>query len=167
MRMPIIPAAALAAFLCCTLSHAADVPAPATRPAQDQAALEQRFEKTLTNAVFVGHFTTDGDDKGVKEDRYTISSVKKMKGDYWLFNTRIQFGTKDVNVPLMLPVIWAGDTPVITVTDVGVPGIGTYTARVLVYSDHYAGTWSGGAHHGGTLAGVIEHPAAKPADTDK
>jgi hypothetical protein len=167
MRIPLIAVAALAAVFACNVSFAADPPAPATRPAQDQAALEKRFEKTLTNAVLVGHFTTDGDDKGLKEDRYTISSVKKMKGDYWLFNTRIQFGTKDVNVPLMLPVIWAGDTPIITVTDVGVPGIGTYTARVLIYSDHYAGTWSGGANHGGTLAGVIEHPAPKPADTDK
>ncbi|MDB5356875.1 MAG: hypothetical protein JWN24_3328 [Phycisphaerales bacterium] len=167
MRIPLTIIFALPAMLWSTISFAADPPAAATKPAQDQAALEKRFEKTLTSAVLVGHFTTDGDDKGVKEDRYTISSVKKMKGDYWLFTTRIQFGTKDVNVPLMLPVIWAGDTPIITVTDVGVPGIGTYTARVLIYDDHYAGTWSGGAKHGGTLAGVIEHPAAKGADTDK
>src|SRR5258708_3108684 len=112
MRNPLAIIFALSVAPWSAMTFAADPPAAATRPAQDQAALEKRFEKTLTNAVLVGHFTTDGDDKGVKQDRYTISSVKKMKGDYWLFTTRIQFGTKDVSIPLMLPVIWAGDTPI-------------------------------------------------------
>jgi hypothetical protein len=42
----------------------------------------------------------------------------------------------------------------------GVPGIGTYSARVLIYDDHYAGTWSGSATHRGSLFGKIEHAAA-------
>ncbi len=114
----------------------------------------------MTDAVMAGRFTTDGDDHPPKEDRYAIKSVKKLQGDLWLFNAQIQYSGRNLTVPLILPVKWAGDTPVITVTNVGIPGMGTYTARVLIYEDRYAGTWSASARHGGTLFGRIEHPAA-------
>ncbi len=38
--------------------------------------------------------------------------------------------------------------------------MGTYTARVMIYADHYAGTWDAG-DHGGHMWGRIERP--KPA----
>jgi hypothetical protein len=132
---------------------------PAAQPAPDTTQLEQKFSKTMTNAVLVGRWTLDGDDMPPKTERYTISSVTKLHGDLWLFNSRIQFGSKDVTVPLIIPVKWAGDTPVISVTDMGIPGIGAYTARVLIYDDRYVGTWSGSPTHGGTLFGRIEHPS--------
>ena len=47
----------------------------------------------------------------------------------------------------------------ITVTDAKIPGLGTYTARVMFYRDEYAGTWSGG-NHGGHLWGKIERGKA-------
>lgn len=54
-----------------------------------------------------------------------------------------------------MQVKWAGDTPVITLDDVGMPGDkSAYSARVLVYDKTYAGTWSGGGH-AGLLNGVI------------
>ena len=143
----------------------ADPVSPATQPAADQAALEQQFVRTMTHAVFVGRFTIEGDKTPPKEEHYTIAGVTKLHGDLWLINARIQFGSKDVTVPLMLPVKWAGDTPMISVTDVGIPGIGAYTARVLIYDDHYAGTWSGSATHRGALFGKIEHtPTTQPSD---
>jgi hypothetical protein len=55
-------------------------------------------------------------------------------------------------------VLWAGDTAVISLTDLAIPGVGTYTARVLVHGDTYAGTWSGG-EHAGLLNGVIQRNA--------
>jgi len=138
--------------------------APATQPANEQAARDAQFVRTMNNVVLVGRFTIDGDDKPPKQERYTIASVTKLQGDLWLFNARVQFGSKDVTIPLVLPVKWAGDTPMISVTKLGMPGLGTYTARVLIYDDHYAGTWSGSPTHGGSLFGKIEHqPATQPA----
>jgi hypothetical protein len=139
-------------------SRAVDPTPPASQPADEQAALEDQFSKMMTNAELVGRFTIEGNDKAPAEEHYTISSAKKLHGDLWLLVARIQFGNKDVTVPLVLPVKWAGDTPIITVTKMGIPGIGTYTARVLIYDDHYAGTWSGGTTHRGSLFGKIEHP---------
>jgi len=49
---------------------------------------------------------------------------------------------------------WAGDTPVIIVDKMTVPGGGTYSARVLIHEHTYAGTWSGG-NKVGLLSGMI------------
>lgn len=129
---------------------------PESKP--NQAELEKQFEKTMTGATMIGRFTVEGrGDAGrvPKEERYEINKVTKMPGDYWLFAARVQYGSKDVTVPMMLQVKWAGDTPVITLTDLAIPGLGTYTARVMIFRDHYAGYWSGG-DHGGNLWGRIE-----------
>ncbi|MBL8826094.1 MAG: hypothetical protein JNM18_03860 [Planctomycetaceae bacterium] len=127
-----------------------------TDQSPDQAALEKKFADDLSESVFVGFFTdTNKDMKDLKEERYTISKVSKVQGDTWLFQVRIQYGGKDATLPLPLNVKWAGDTPVITLTKAPVPGFGTFTARVVVYDDHYAGYWSG-ADHGGHLLGRIE-----------
>ena len=140
--------------------------APKPEPKVDQAELDKQFEKSMSGATLVGRFSVEGrGERGrePKEERYDIIKVTKMRGDYWLFNARVQYGNKDVTAPIVLQVKWAGDTPVITLTDVPIPGLGTYTARVLVYRDHYAGYWSGG-DHGGNLWGRIERGAEPAAD---
>ena len=59
-----------------------------------------------------------------------------------------------VTVPVPVEVKWAGSTPVITVDKVAVPGVGTYSARVVIHDNHYAATWDGG-DHGGYMWGKI------------
>src|SRR5436190_13947110 len=141
---------------------------PATTRAVSQEELEKQFAQDLSGATLVGKFTEEKTPRPEpaqpKEDRYTLTKVQKLYGENWLFVARIQFGDKDVSVPIMLPVKWAGDTPVITVTDAKIPGMGTYTARVMIYRDEYAGTWSGG-NHGGHMWGKIERakPTTQPA----
>ena len=130
-------------------------PARGAEKVPDQAELDKGFEKTMSGATLVGHFSMDGRGGQPKEERYTIQKVTKQQGDVWLFLARIQFGGRDVTIPMRIPVKWAGDTAVISVTDIGFPGLGTYTARVLIYGDQYAGTWSG-KDHGGHLWGRIE-----------
>jgi len=136
----------------------------------DRESLERDFAKALSGATLVGNFTTAGQEKdaALKEERYTLSKVSKLGNDYWLFQTRIQYGEHDLTLPLALQVKWAGDTPVITLTDVLVPPLGKFTARVIVYRDRYAGTWQGG-DHGGHLFGRItraEEPGKERVDKD-
>ena len=121
--------------------------------AGEAATLEKQFQESLSGVVLAGHFTMGRDGK-LREEKYTIDKVSKIMGDRWLFQARIQYGSRDVTLPLPLTVKWAGDTPLITLTDVGIPGIGTYTARVLFYRGQYAGTWSG-KNAGGHLFGRI------------
>jgi hypothetical protein len=110
----------------------------------------------MTNAALVGHFTDRMREnaKLPREEKYTLGKVAKMKGDSWLFQARIQYGEHDVTLPLLLRVVWAGDTPVITLDKMPIPGFGTFTCRVMIFGDQYAGTWDGG-DHGGHLFGKI------------
>lgn len=130
----------------------------------EQEALEQEFERNLSGATLVGAFTLNGapEDAPLNREKYTIHKVKKLQGDVWLFNARIEYGGKDVTVPIPLTVKWAGDTPVITLTDLAIPGMGSFTARVLFYRNEYAGTWDAG-DHGGQMFGKIVPAAAGSA----
>ena len=117
----------------------------------------KKFEQTLSGAKLIGQFTIMGRDMGqLPKEEYAIESVQKMpSGDYWLFQVRIQYMDKDVTLPLPLEVKWAGDTPIITLTDLKIPVLGTFSSRVIIYNDKYAGTWTHGKA-GGHLFGVIE-----------
>lgn len=141
-------------------------PTPGKNPAKPTSVsddtskeqLEAKFQETLTNAVLKGNFrdvNEDGSLSKEQEDQYTIEKVEKVGEDVWTVWARIQYGKADVTLPVPVYVKWAGDTPVISVTDVGLPGLGTYTARVMVYRDLYTGTWFGPGH-GGLMSGTIE-----------
>jgi hypothetical protein len=150
--------------LCAALllaGHALRAEEPAATPEKTQALpakeeLEKKFQETLSGATLTGHFTSGkGDAASAKEEKYAIESVTKLPGsDVWLFKARIQYGNHDATVPLPLRVVWAGDTPVITLDKFPVPGFGTFTARVMIFDGKYAGTWDGG-NHGGMLFGKI------------
>ena len=123
-------------------------------PSQEE--LEATFKATLTKATFTGRWCSikDGKLSPEKDEKYTINGVTKLGGDVWLITARIEYGKTDIVAPVPVQVKWAGDTPVIIVDKFGLPGSGTYSARVLIYEKTYAGTWSGG-DHGGLLNGLI------------
>jgi len=118
------------------------------------ADLEKKFQETMTGVTLVGSSTRLSKPGLSGEERYIIDKVSKVSGDVWLFQTRLRFGSHDLPVPIPISVKWAGDTPVITLTDLSIPGLGTYTARVLIYGNQYAGTWSG-KNEGGQLFGKL------------
>jgi hypothetical protein len=118
--------------------------------------VETQFERMMTGAALVGRSTLDGKEGLSGEERYSIDRVTKLTGDVWMFQARMKLEGHEIPVPIPVTVKWAGDTPVIEVTDIGIPGMGTYTARMVLYRDRYAGTWSG-KDHGGQLFGTIVH----------
>jgi len=148
--------------LCWPPSAVADEPTAI----ESQSARDAELAKSLTGATLVGDFTVTGQEKiNPQSERYELTSAKHLENDNWLFVARIQYGDHDVTLPIALPIKWAGDTPVITVDNIGFPGLGTYTARVMIYQDHYAGFWSG-ADHGGHLFGVVERGDTDPKVAD-
>lgn len=125
----------------------------AKAPSQEQ--LEKKFETLMSGCVLDGHYTMWGGGDKPAADKYTIEKVEKVKDDIWRFTARIQYGMIDVKLPLELEVKWAGDTPVITLDKFKVLGIGTFSCRIVIHGDQYAGTWDGG-DHGGHMYGKIE-----------
>lgn len=116
--------------------------------------LEREFIERVRDVTLVGSFTVDGrGDRTPLEDRYQIESVRKVGDDAWQFRAIV--GDGDSVVPIVVPMRWVGDTPMIMMTDASLPGMGTFTVRVLFYGDRYAGTWQHG-EVGGLMSGRIE-----------
>jgi hypothetical protein len=134
----------------------------AAEPAQEKPdEKEAKLTKYLSGAKFVGKFTVDGkENKTPKTEEYTISKCEKLpEPDMYRLTARIVYGDVNQEVPLDLKILWAGRTPVITMDQFWIPGMGTFGARVLIHPDRYSGTWQ---HDevGGHLYGKIVTKAA-------
>jgi len=140
----------------------------------DEAAQEtraQQFSELMQNCTLVGSFTVDGQTaEPPKPERYEIESAVPAADDLWVFTVRIKYGKLDTRLPVTVPVKWAGDTPMVTLTNASIPGLGDgFSARVLFYEDRYAGTWQHGPV-GGHMFGKIERArtaAGKPEPTSE
>jgi hypothetical protein len=124
--------------------------------AAEKNPLFKKFAKLLTGAKLTGQFTVDGKPlTELQEESYEIEKVEKLPdGDSWIITARIKYGKRDLTVPVPLEVKWAGTTPVLTLDDLTIPGFGTFSARVVLHKDKYAGTWQHD-NVGGHLFGVI------------
>lgn len=148
-----------------TSQPAASQPA-ASQPAKksDRADLEKQLESALDNVSLDGIYQMvvgDGPLSEPKPDKYLIESAHKVDGDWWVFKARILYDHHDVTLPVRVRIVWAEDTPVVTVDDVAIPGIGTYSARVMFYRGYYSGTWFGKGY-GGIMSGRILKAPEKP-----
>lgn len=136
-----------------------------TSDAADQAQREKQFTEMLTNVVLEGSWqVAHGDGLGGKAplsqprtDRYTIDAVRKVADDQWIVGARVEYMEKDVTLPVPVRVIWAGDTPVITLDSMNLPGLGRYSARVMFHRGYYSGVWHGD-NYGGVMSGRIVQP---------
>ena len=119
---------------------------------------ERQFIERMRNVSLVGSFTVDGrDDRVPRPDHYEISSVEKVGADLWRFNARLQCCGVSGAIPVVVPMRWVGDTPMIMMTDASLPGFGTFTVRLFFYGERYAGTWQHG-ETGGQMSGRVERP---------
>jgi hypothetical protein len=127
-------------------------------PSNESISIQARYQKfsdSMKGVRFTGFFTVDGSDRPPSEETYEIHSVQKFGEEgLWIFTARIKYGKKDVTLPMPLPVKWVGDVPVIAMQDLNIPGLGTFSAHVVIDGQKYAGTWSHGKV-GGHLYGKI------------
>ena len=131
-----------------------------TAPAVMLNAAEKQFQESMTNVMLKGFFTV-GDEPATHEDSYLIERVTKVKDELWNFDARISYNKKDFKATVAVPVKWAGDTPVLTLTNYLIKGHGVFSARILIYNGMYAGTW-GAQDHGGKMFGkIVKNESAK------
>jgi len=123
----------------------------------DQKQID-KLQRYLTGTRWTGQFTVTGKElNDLTPEYYEITkAVKTPDEDYWMLSVRIKYGEHDSTLDLPpIQIKWAGETPVITVDQVTIPGFGTFDARVVIRKNKYAGTWSHDAV-GGHLFGSIE-----------
>ncbi len=118
--------------------------------------LERDFAERMNNVVLVGTFTVDGrENPDGNPERYEIERVTKIDDTRWRFDTRMTYANVDVTLPVAVPIVWAGDTPMVSITDFTIPTLdGSFTARVMFYADRYAGSWQHD-EYGGLMYGTI------------
>ena len=118
-------------------------------------ARERAFTDAMRNVVLDGVFTVDGQSGAPRPDRYEIAGVDKVGDNLWRFSVRMVHESVDVTLPVVVPMQWIDDTPMVMLTDYTIPTLGTFSARVFFYNDRYAGTWQHGNEIGGHLYGRI------------
>jgi hypothetical protein len=117
---------------------------------------ERQFVERMRDVSLIGTFTVSGrEERTLRPDRYDISSVEKVGHELWRFNAKMDCCGVSGAIPVVVPMRWNGDTPMILMTDTFLPGLGTFTVRLFFYQDHYAGTWQHGST-GGQMSGRIE-----------
>ena len=166
--LPCIVLPCIVAAVCGLLLVQPSVPAaaqdsPAAKKSGAQPPVAE-FEKYLSNSTLTGVFTIDGRPLNkLEEERYEIKSAKKVDGyeSLWEIVTRIKYGDKDISLPVEINVEWVGKTPVMVMDSVALPGLGTFSARVVFHDKKYAGTWK---HDevGGHLFGRVDRAPEKP-----
>jgi len=125
-------------------------------PTESLTKLERDFTARMQNVVLVGQFSIEGrETRGGSPERYEISRVTKVSDDRWRFDVHMVYGNVNVTLPVVVPVVWAGDTPMVSITDFTIPALGTFTARVFFYDGRYGGSWQHG-QVGGLMYGRIE-----------
>lgn len=163
----------LLAIACVALLHVNLSSFAAAQEKVDAAmkARYEKFEKLLTGAKFKGSFTLD--DRPLNDlhaEEYDIEKVEKLsEPDLWSIKARIKYGNKDLSVPVPLYVKWAGETPVMTLDNITLPGFGTFSARVVLHVDKYAGTWQhddkGGHLFGRIILAKQDDSSAQPSES--
>lgn len=130
-----------------------------------QAELIKKLEQDLTGVKLTGRYTVSGKENAVpKEESYTIQSAMKLdEPDLWLIKAQMSYGGTATTYPIPLEIKWAGDTPIITMTNMEIPKLGTFSTRIILYEGRYAGTWQHGSV-GGHLYGII---TKLPVETPK
>jgi hypothetical protein len=122
---------------------------------------EERFKALFTNATLSGRWARLKDGVLGEErtgDKYTIVSVVKRDGENWTVNAKMKYGEKELILPVPVRMKFTADTAVLLVEDLGMPGGGTYTARLLIFERTYSGTWKD-QRGGGMLYGTIANQA--------
>ena len=142
----------LAALVTASLTQQPVTPVPV-----EMSPAEQAFQQTMTDVVLEGFFTV-GDSTELHPDRYEIASVTKVKEGVWRFAARVQYNKKDFQVTLNVPVFFAGDTPVISLTRQSIQGAqGLFDTRLVIYKGGYAGTWGGGTTGGKMFGNIVKN----------
>jgi len=123
---------------------------------------ENAFAAKLEGAKLIGKFTLSSaqGESAAQADNYSVSELERAGDNTWIFHYTMSYGKgpdgPKVTVPIPVKVEWAGDTPVLTMTKQTVEGLGTFSVRVMIYQDLYAGTWDNGTLGGHMWGRVVQ-----------
>ncbi len=92
-----------------------------------------------------------------QEDGYKIVRATKKEGDQWVLVSKMAFRGQEMEVPIPVTVVFAGDTAVMILNDLPLGDGASWSARILFHDDVYAGSWWGSdkASKSGIVSGTV------------
>jgi hypothetical protein len=119
----------------------------------------EKFRLLFTKAYLSGRWAPLKEGELGEErtgDRYQIVSATRGTGDNWIIKAKLNYHGQEIEMPVPVRMKFDGDTSILMVDDLPIPGGGTFTARLLIYGRTYSGTWKD-QRGGGMLYGTISH----------
>ena len=141
------------------LAFAAVTALPAQQAIELNAS-EKQFQESMSNVTLTGFFTVE-DASEASADKYSIGKVAKIGEDLWSFEASIEYNNRPFKAIVKVPIKWAGDTPVMTLSNYLIKGHGVYSARILIHGGMYAGTWGTQAKGGKMFGKIVKNEPAQ------
>lgn len=127
-------------------------------PPADRAERERQLAENLSGTTLIGFMGRNhkGRIEAVAADAgYRLGKVEKNPAGLWRFDYFMP-GTDTLFDMPPVAVEWAGEIPVIVITEIAIPGkAGTFSARILIDGDQYSGTWSDGKSRGCMFGAIV------------
>ena len=103
-----------------------------TRQRSDPADADRdrQVEQLLNGVTLVGRSTTTGRDTLSSEERYVIEGVTRISGETWMVRSRFQYSGRDIPIVIPVQIRWAGDTPVLCLTDFAIQKLVEHSAEL-------------------------------------
>lgn len=132
-------------------------------PSKELSPREQQLVEMLTGCSLVGSYSIDGRaDRLSQSEAYWIESVRKAEGDTWIITATMSYGDVKVPIPVPVEMHWAGETPMLQVTNLSIPLLGDgFSTRLLFHEGRYAGTWGHGSKGGHMWGKLVRRPKAE------
>lgn len=102
---------------------------------------ETSFERLLSGATLSGMLSAAGGEES-RAAAVLVQRLERTDAPHeWLLHVVVTPGGNGVECQVKCDVHWAGSTPVATVHEAEIPGIGTVNAKVLFHNCLFTGTW--------------------------
>ena len=126
---------------------------PEARPTLDEH--EASFTARMQDVALVGAFTRSDENSPPTPERYVVKSVEKVGPDLWRFNSVMNCCGFEGSLPVTIPMQFINGTPTIVMDGTHIPGLGTFSVRLLFDGDSYAGTWRHGPREGSMSGRIV------------
>ena len=120
------------------------------------------LKRLLSGATLSGFLSAEGSPQP-RPASLQIKRLEKSAGPHdWTFQVALQAAGNTEECPLTADVHWAGSTPVISIHEVNIPGVGTVSAKLLINNWLFAGIWVHNDKRGQVWGEVSPHPRNPP-----
>lgn len=122
----------------------------------------ESLQRVLSGATLSGLLSPAGNHQPTQA-AVLVKQLQKAAGPHdWLFQIAITAGGKEQECSVKGDVHWHGSTPVLTMHDVEIPGVGQVSGKLMIHNRLFAATWVHEGVRGHAWGDVAVRSAQQP-----